>query len=71
MTTIQIQGNIPPAQYRMAVRVLKAIELKVIPKTEKKPRKLTLEAMKEAEELINQKQKTFSNVDELLKSLND
>lgn len=71
MTTIQIQGNIPPAQYRMAVRVLKAIGLKVIPKTEKKPRKLTLEAMKEAEELIKQKQKTFSNVDELLKSLND
>lgn len=37
MTTIQIQGNIPPAQYRMAVRVLKAIGLKVIPKTEKSP----------------------------------
>lgn len=36
MTTIQIQGNIPPAQYRMAVRVLK-VGLKLFPKQKKSP----------------------------------
>lgn len=71
MTTIQIQGAIPPAQYKMAVRVLKAIGLKVVSQNERKPNKLTSEAMKEAKELMKSDSKSFKNVDELLKSLND
>lgn len=73
MNTIQLGNNTSVEQYQMAVRVLKAIGLKVITnEKEEKPNKLTLEAMKEAESIIksNNKRK-FRNAEELLSSLND
>lgn len=71
MTTIQIQGAILSSQYKMAVRVLTAIGLKVVSQNERKPNKLTSEAMKEAKELMKSDSKSFKTVDELLKFLND
>lgn len=73
MNTIQLGNNTSVEQYQMAVRVLKAIGLKVITnEKEEKPNKLTLEAMKEAESIIKSKNKRrFRNAEELLSSLND
>lgn len=73
MNTIQLGDNTSFEQYQMAVRVLKAIGLKVITnEKEGKPNKLTLEAMKEAENIMKSKNKRrFKNAEELLFSLND
>lgn len=73
MNTIQLGNNTSVEQYQMAVRVLKAIGLKVITnEKEEKPNKLTLEAMKEAESIIKlENKRKFRNAEELLSSLND
>lgn len=73
MNTIQLGNNTSIEQYQMAIRVLKAIGLQVITnEKEEKPNKQTLEAMKEAENIIKSKNKRrFRNVEELLSSLND
>ena len=72
MNTIELKGNISIEQYDMAIRVLEALGLKVAKNKKDKPNKLTLEAMKEAEQMLEKKsKKRFKNVDELLTSLND
>ena len=72
MNTIELKGNISIEQYDMAIRVLEALGLKVAKNKKHKPNQLTLEAMKEAEQMLKKKsKKRFKNVDELLTSLND
>ena len=72
MNTIELKGNISIEQYDMAIRVLEALDLKVAKNKKDKPNQLTLEAMKEAEQMLEKKsKKRFKNVDELLTSLND
>ena len=72
MNTIELKGNISIEQYDMAIRVLEALGLKIAKNKKDKPKQLTLEAMKEAEQMLEKKsKKRFKNVDELLTSLND
>ena len=72
MNTIELKGNISIEQYDMAIRVLEALGLKVAKNKKDKPNQLTLEAMKEAEQMLEKtSKKRFKNVDELLTSLND
>ena len=72
MNTIELKGNISIEQYDMAIRVLEALRLKVAKNKKDKPNQLTLEAMKEAEQMLEKKsKKRFKNVDGLLTSLND